>query len=181
MPDENEEPNSFQVPSPGVADKLRRLLWSVVQATLYAWSPTVLHGWRRALLRIFGAQIASGAHPYPSARIWAPWNLIMRTNSCLGPHTRCYNVATISLGANAVVSQYAYLCSASHDHHHPDFPLIARPIEVGDGAWVAAAALVGPGATIGPGAVIGAGAVIMKDAPPGMVLAGNPAKVVGRR
>jgi putative colanic acid biosynthesis acetyltransferase WcaB len=34
---------------------------------------------------------------------------------------------------------------------------------------------------IGDGAVIGAGAVVVKDVPPGAVVAGNPAQVIGRR
>jgi putative colanic acid biosynthesis acetyltransferase WcaF len=55
----------------------RRVAWNLVWVLLYRPSPTPLHGWRRMLLRLFGAEIGAGAHPYPSARIWAPWNLEM--------------------------------------------------------------------------------------------------------
>ena len=62
-------------------NKLGRLAWHLVWLTLYRPSPTPLHAWRRWLLRLFGAHIAAGAHPYPSARIWAPWNLRMGRNA----------------------------------------------------------------------------------------------------
>jgi len=169
------------VPSPGLGDKLRRLGWRMVQGTLYRWSPAPLHGWRRMLLRLFGAKVGPGAHPYPDAQIWSPWTLTMGARSCLGPASICYNVGLVELGEDAIVSQYAYLCGATHDHRDPAFPLVIGPISIGAGAWVAADAFVGPGVRVGDGAVVGARAVLMRDAPAGMVLSGNPAQVTGAR
>src|ERR1039458_4138648 len=92
-----------------------RLAWSIVWLFLYRPSPRTFHAWRRWLLRIFGAQIGTGAVPYAAARIWAPWNLTMAANSCLSDGVDCYCVAPITIGAHATVSQYSYLCSVSHD------------------------------------------------------------------
>ena len=139
------QPILVRMPPPSVADKSRRGLWLVVWATLFRWSPTPFHAWRRLLLRVFGARIEEGAHPYPSAWIWAPWNLEMGRASCLGPGVDCYSVGRISLGARCVVSQRVYLCAASDDYRDPEFPLVTGSIEIGEGAWVAAEALVGPG------------------------------------
>jgi putative colanic acid biosynthesis acetyltransferase WcaF len=169
------------VPPPSHIDKLRRLLWGMVEATLYRWSPVPLHGWRRLLLRLFGAQVGAGAHPYPSARIWAPWNLKMGDRSCLGPLSICYTVGWVRLGADAVVSQGAHLCAATHDHQDPAFPLVIGDIEVGAGAWVAADAFVGPGVAIGDRAVVGARAVVVKDVEASRVVVGNPARPAGVR
>ena len=52
------------------------------------------------------------------------------------------------------------------------------PVVIGNGAWVAAQAIILKGVTIGDGAVVGAGAVVTGDVPPGAVVAGNPARVV---
>lgn len=169
------------LPAPGVADKLRRLVWLAVQASLYGWSPVPMHGWRRMLLRVFGARVGKGAHPYPSARIWAPWHLTMSAGSCLGPRSICYCVGKVWLGENAIVSQGAHLCAATHDHRDPAFPLIAGDIEIARGAWVAADAFVGPGVVVGERAVVGARAVVTKDVAAGVVVAGNPARQVGMR
>jgi putative colanic acid biosynthesis acetyltransferase WcaF len=133
------------------------------------------------LLRIFGARIGAHAHPYPRARIWAPWNLHMGAYSCLANDVDCYCVAPISLGVHATVSQYSYLCSASHDYRDPSMPLIAATIVIADEVWVAADVFVGPGVSIAEGAVIGARSTVLGDVPAWTFAAGSPAQPRGTR
>jgi putative colanic acid biosynthesis acetyltransferase WcaF len=140
-----------------------------------------MHGWRRFLLRRFGARVAAGAHPYPRARIWAPWNLTMEAHSCLADDVVCYCVAPIRIGAHATVSQYSYLCSASHDYRVPEMPLIVAPIVIEPYVWVAADVFVGPGVKIGEGAVVGARSTVLHDVAPWTVVAGAPATPRGVR
>src|SRR5438045_3024355 len=73
-------------------NKLGRVVWGVVRALLYRPSPRPFHAWRRLLLRVFGAKIGRGARPYSTAVVWAPWNLEMGDNSCLGDYVDCYSV-----------------------------------------------------------------------------------------
>ena len=167
--------------APGLADKFRRLLWRITWTALYRPSPTLLFGWRRALLRLFGAEVRQGAHPYPSARIWAPWNLVMGERSCLADGVDCYSVDQIILGRNVVVSQRVFLCTATHDHRRPGFKLATAPIVIEDDAWIAAEAFVGPGVQIGNSAVAGARAVVLRDVPAAAIVAGNPARIIGTR
>jgi putative colanic acid biosynthesis acetyltransferase WcaF len=162
-------------------NKLGRCVWSIAHLTLFRTSPRIFHGWRRALLRLFGASIGRGVRVYPSARIWAPWNLQMQDHSCLGPDVDCYCVAPIRIGAHAVVSQYSYLCAASHDYTLANLPLISAPITIGDGAWVTADVFVGMGVTVGAGAVVGARAAVFEDVPAWTVVGGNPARFIKRR
>jgi tetrahydrodipicolinate N-acetyltransferase len=54
------------------------------------------------------------------------------------------------------------------------------PIVIGDKVWVSTRAVILKGVTIGDGAVVAAGAVVTRDVPPGTVVAGLPAKVVGK-
>lgn len=56
----------------------------------------------------------------------------------------------------------------------------AAPVRIGDRVWVGTRAVVLKGVTVGDGAVIAAGAVVTKDVPAGAVVAGVPARVVGR-
>jgi putative colanic acid biosynthesis acetyltransferase WcaF len=58
--------------------KIARAAWKVTWLLLFRPTPRgILYGWRRALLRIFGARIGRGAHVLPSCRIWQPWLLTM--------------------------------------------------------------------------------------------------------
>ena len=51
-------------------------------------------------------------------------------------------------------------------------------VVIGDRVFVGAAAIILPGVTIGSGVIIGAGSVVTKDIPSGVVVAGNPARVI---
>jgi putative colanic acid biosynthesis acetyltransferase WcaF len=161
--------------------KVARATWGMIWLLLFRPSPRICFGWRRFLLRCFRAQIAAGVRVYPSARIWAPWNLEMDERSNLGPFVDCYCVDRIRIGAYATVSQYSYLCTASHDITDPKMKLITAPITIGAGAWVCADVFVSPGIAVGEGAVAGARAVVTKDVEPWAVVAGNPAKFVKKR
>ena len=163
------------------ANRLGRVVWGVVWLFLFRPSPTIFHFWRRALLRLFGARIGKGAHPYRSARIWAPWNLQMGECSCLGQHVDCYCADKVAIGPHATVSQHSRLCTASHDYEDRHMRLVTAPITICAGAWVAADVFVTPGVTVGEGAVVGARAVVTKDVIPWTVVAGNPAIPVRRR
>jgi len=54
----------------------------------------------------------------------------------------------------------------------------ALPVQIGNGAWLGARALLLPGVTIGEGAVVAAGAVVTKDVPPYVVVGGVPARQI---
>lgn len=159
-----------------------RLLWGLVWAVLARPLPrSVGSGWKRFLLRLFGARIDGTAVVYSSAKVYYPANLEMHAYSCLAQGVDCYNVAQVTVGANTTVSQGAYLCTASHDISDPLNPLVTAPIVIEDQAWVAADAFVGMGVTIGQGAVVGARAAVFKDVEPWTVVGGNPAKFIKKR
>jgi len=161
-----------------LTQRLARGLWQLSWLLLARWTPRPLHAWRVLLLRMWGARIGAGCLVYGDAVIWAPWHLSMGDGAAIGDEAEIYNVAPIALGARAVVSQKAFLCSASHDHRREDFPLTSAPITLGERAWVAARAIVLPGVSIGAGAAVGAGSVVTRDVAPGCTVAGNPARVV---
>lgn len=164
----------FEGPSFSLSNRLARFVWQLVWTLFFRPTPPPLHFWRCWLLRCFGARIAYGCHVYSDARIWAPWNLEMAARACIGPRVICYNIEVIQLGERVVVSQGVHLCTGSHDYTLATFPLFARPIIIGDDAWICTEAFVGPGVQIGNGAVIGARAVAVRSQPGWMVCAGNP-------
>lgn len=165
--------------------KLQRALWNVTCFLLFRPFPTKLFWWWRwLLLRFFGAKVSFYAHVYSSVRIWAPWNLKMEKRSCLGPHVICYNQAMVTLEKHAIVSQYAYLCTAGHEIDMPNTAssgLIVAPITIDKNAWIGTRVFINMGVEIGEGAIVGATASVFKDVEPWMVVGGNPAKIIKER
>ena len=173
--------DTFVLPTYPLQQRILRGLWSIVWLFLFRISPRPAFGWRRMLLRFFGADIALRAKVYPSTKIWAPWNLSMGVDSCLGPDVDVYSMAKISLGARATVSQRSFLCCGTHDVHSPTFDLVTLPITIGANAWVAAEAFVGPGVQIGAWAVVAAKSCVVRHVVERAIVAGVPAKQIGTR
>src|SRR5208283_3316298 len=130
--------------------------------------------------RLFGARIASNALVLDGVKIWYPWNLEMAPFSTLGRSVEVFNFARVTIGEQSTVSQYAYLCTATHDHEKPNMPLIYYPITIHDQVWVAASSFIGPGVSVGQGSVVGACSVVTRDVAPWVIVAGNPARVIKR-
>lgn len=164
-----------------LGNKLARCVWHAVWLILYRPTPRLFHYWRCFLLRLFGAKLGKAVHPYPSTRIWAPWNLEMGDHSCLSEDVECYCVDKIRIGAYSTVSQYSFLCTASHDFTKASMPLVTAPITIGERVWITADVFIGPGVTIGDGAVVTARSSVFSDIPAWTVARGNPAQPVRSR
>lgn len=168
-----------------LSTKLRRAVWNITAAVLFRPFVTgVFRIWRIALLRMFGAQVAWDANVYASAKIWAPWLLRMGRRACLGPDVICYNQDMVVIEDDAIVSQYSYLCTASHDteqHNTAEASLVVAPIVLQQRSWVGSRAFVGLGVTIGKDAIVGATASVYKDVEPWTVVGGNPARFIKKR
>ena len=162
-------------------NRLRRVVWNLCWLLLYRPSPRPLHAWRSWLLRRFGARMGRSCFFYPSARIWAPWNLECADVVTAGDHAEIYNPAPMRFGSHSIVSQGAYLCGATHDYDDPAFPLLAYRMEIGAYAWICARASVAPGVHVGEGAVLGLQSVATHDLAPWTVYSGHPAVVVRER
>lgn len=177
--------NSSQDPYHRAAFSLRnrlvRFLWRAVCLFLYRPSPRSMHAWRSMLLRLFGAKIGPGCHFYPAGKVWAPWNLICEDCCTLADGAEIYNPSPVFLGSHCIISQQAYLCGATHDYNHPDFPMISFSMTLGAYSWICARASISPGVNVGPGAVLGLGSVATRDLEPWTVYSGVPAAKVKTR
>jgi putative colanic acid biosynthesis acetyltransferase WcaF len=161
--------------------KIRRLLWSLVQNSLYHYSFHTWSNWRCVLLRLFGAKIGSRCIIRRTSRIYYPWLLEIGDMAVIGDKTEIYNLGRIVIGDRAMVSQEAYLCAGTHDYTQLSMPLETKPITLGSDAWVCARAFIGPGVIVGNGAIVGACAVVTRNIAPWTIVAGNPARVVKDR
>jgi putative colanic acid biosynthesis acetyltransferase WcaF len=162
------------------SEQLRRIGWAAGQWLLW-FSPRPFFGWRRLVLRIFGARVGNNVHVYPSTRILMPWNVELDDWSALGEDVYIYSLGHVSIGRCATLSYRSHLCAGTHDLNDPKMPLLKPPVVISENAWIGTEAFIGPGVTVGEGAVVGARAVVMKDVPPLFIMAGNPARQIGTR
>ena len=174
--------DEFRVP-PGFRGRsaVYTQVWWIVQSTLFGLSPQVFFGWRRWLLRLFGARIGKGVFLRPSVRVTYPWKLKIGDYCHIGDDVVLYTLGDIEIGDCAVISQRSYICTGSHDYTSPTFDIYAKKIVIGSEAWVASDVFVAPGVVIGNGAVVGARSSVFSNVPAGVVYVGTPARYVGDR
>jgi maltose O-acetyltransferase len=89
--------------------------------------------------------------------------------------------AQITIGDHVGVGHQVMFLTSSHTLGGPDQrygPLVAKPIRIGQGAWIGSRCIILPGVTVAEGAVVAAGAVVTKDVPANVIVAGVPAVVV---
>jgi putative colanic acid biosynthesis acetyltransferase WcaF len=177
----NSAENPYHRASFTARHRIARLLWQVVYLCLYRISPRPFHAWRSMLLRLFGAKMGPGCHFYPGGKVWAPWNLICEDCCTLADEAEIYNPSPVYFGSHVILSQQAYLCGATHDYNHPDFPMVSYTMRLGAHAWICARASVAPGVNVGEGAVLGLGSVAQEDLEPWTVYSGVPAIKVKMR
>jgi len=163
-----------------LADLVRRVLWMMGEYA-FRWSPRTAFGWRRFVLRLFGAEVGEEVHIYNTATVYYPWNLRIGDWSSIGEDAMIYNLGLVTIGKQVTISQRSHLCAGTHDHTDPEMPLRKPPITVEDQAWVCADAFVGPGVTVGEGAVVGARAVAVSDVDDWTIVGGNPARAIKER
>lgn len=151
-------------------------LWWIIQNLFFKPSPQVLYGWRRFLLRSFGAKIGKGVIIRPSAQFTYPWKISIGDNSWVGDEVVLYSLGEIEIGCDTVISQRSYICTGSHNYNTENFDIYAKKISIGNKCWLATDVYVAPDVTIGDFTVVGARSSVFKDLPSNKVCKGNPAE-----
>jgi acetyltransferase-like isoleucine patch superfamily enzyme len=105
----------------------------------------------------------------------------MGSHSAINEECRLDNRGGITIGDNVSISPQVCILTADHDPHSPTFAGRQRPVRIDDHAFIGTRATILPGTTIGRGAVVAAGAVVTREVAPLAIVAGSPAKEIGRR
>jgi putative colanic acid biosynthesis acetyltransferase WcaF len=155
-------------------------LWALVELLLVTNPMQISSRLRVAVLRMFGARIGSGVVFRPRTRVKFPWKLEIGDRSWIGEGVWFHNQGLIRIGADVVVSQETMLTTGSHAHRR-DMALIARPIVIGDGAWITSRCVVTGGARVGRSALARPLTVIAGEVPANTVVGGPDCRVLGDR
>jgi acetyltransferase-like isoleucine patch superfamily enzyme len=91
--------------------------------------------------------------------------------------SRLISAVSVSIGAGCAIAWEVLIMDT--DFHRVDGRASGdAATQIGDRVWIGAAAMILKGVTVGDGAVIAAGAIVTRDVPAGALVAGNPARVV---
>ena len=156
-------------------------LWWIIQAVFFKNSPQFAYGWRRFLLRCFGAKIGKDVIIRPTVKVTYPWKVSIGDYSWIGDDVVLYSLGEIEIGDNAVISQKSYICTGSHDYLSVDFSIFAKKIIIKNKCWLATDVFVAPGITIGENTVVSARSSVYKNLPSNKICRGNPAKIIRER
>ena len=161
--------------------KITVQLWWIVQATLFRGSPQFAYGWRRFLLKAFGAQIGKKVLIRSSVKITYPWKLSVGDYSWIGDEVDLYTLGPIEIGSNTVISQKCYICTGTHDYRSESFKISAHKITISNKCWLATDVFVAPGITIGEGTVVGSRSSVYNNLPAQKICIGTPAQPIKDR
>ncbi|MFN5217641.1 MAG: WcaF family extracellular polysaccharide biosynthesis acetyltransferase [Sphingomonadales bacterium] len=139
------------------------------------------NGWRRGLLRLFGAQIGRGVVIKPRVNVKYPWNLSIGEYSWMGEGVWIDNLGKVSIGSNCCISQGALLLCGNHNYRKVTFDLMVGDITLENGVWIGAKAMVCPGVTCHTHAVLSAGSIATTNLEAYKIYSGNPAVAVKER
>jgi maltose O-acetyltransferase len=135
----------------------------------------------RELLEELLGHIGDNASVVPPFACDYGYNISLGTEAFVNFNAVFLDCAPITVGDRAQIGPAVQLLAADHplDRETRRAGLEnARPVTIGDDAWLGGGAIVLPGRTVGEAAVIGAGSVVTRDIPPNTVAAGNPCRVV---
>ncbi|MCH2556451.1 MAG: acyltransferase [Alcanivorax sp.] len=133
-----------------------------------------------------GRDIVIGDHSHIAANCMLHGPLTLGEHVSLNHHVTLEGgAAGIVIGDHTRIAAYATLYAFDHGLRAESLireqPVTSRGIVIGRDVWLGARVGVVDGVTIGDHAVVGMGAVVTRDVPPWTVVAGNPARPIGRR
>ena len=123
------------------------------------------------------------------ARIEAPFHCAYGFNIFIGDgvflNAGCtiLDTAPVRIGNGTLLGPNVQMYCAEHHREAAGRQAgleIAKPVEIGDNAWIGGSAIILGGVSIGDGAIVGAGAVVTRDVPDNTTVVGNPARPVRR-
>jgi maltose O-acetyltransferase len=135
---------------------------------------------RRALAELLG-RVADDAVVEPPFHCDYGFNIAVGERFYANVNCVFLDCAPIEIGGHVLLGPGVHLYTATH----PFDPAkrregleSAKPIRIGDDAWLGGGTIVLPGVTIGDRAVVGAGSVVTRDVSADARIAGNPARPI---
>lgn len=129
------------------------------------------------LRHVLGIRIGTSCFIHMGA--WFSGKIQIGNNSVIGRN--CVLNGTITIKNNVSITAETYIFTTSHIIDSPTFACFYKEVIINDYAWIGARAMILPGIVIGRGGVVGAASTVTKDVQENSIVAGAPAKEIGKR
>lgn len=163
------------------ASKMKEIIWYIIKMIFFLSAFPYPSGFKRFILRSFGAKVGKGVIIKPRVNIHFPWKLIVGDDVWIGEEAFLLNFEPLAIGNNVCISQRAFLCGGNHNYKIPSMPYRNGSITLEDGCWIGANCFVGPNLIIGVDTVVSAGSVVTKSLNSNGVYRGNPVEFIKNR
>jgi acetyltransferase-like isoleucine patch superfamily enzyme len=129
--------------------------------------------------RSSGMKVGEKTHIFRKCELQHLEGISIGDNCVIGHRCRLDGRGRLIIGNNVNVSSDTILETGSHEYS--TFACIFKPIVIEDNVWVGTRTTILQGVTIGEGAIVGAGSVVTRNVDPYTIVAGVPAKPIGKR
>ena len=154
-------------------------LFSLISAFIM-WIP--FHAVRLCFLRCVLKHLGRHTAICRNVEIRSPYRVSIGNHCSINKHVLLDGRGEgIIIGDNVDIAQECSIWSLQHDYNSPDYNAVGKQTVIEDYVWIASCCTVLPGVRIGYGAVVAACSVVTKDVPPLSVVAGCPARIIGKR
>lgn len=141
---------------------------------------------KRGALNLAGAKIGHNVHIYPGVRFFTPKGLTIGDNVSISSYVVVTTAGGVTIGQNVLIGYGAKILSANHKIPEERGTIFGAghdiaPVNIEDGVWIGANAVILPGVRVGTGAVVAAGAIVTKNVAPYTIVGGVPAKLIRHR
>lgn len=160
---------------------IKRVLWYFTSILLFQNHLFPFASIKLFVLRLFGAKLGKGIVLKPNVLIKYPWHLTVGDFVWIGEKVWIDNLAPVRIGNHVCLSQEAYLLTGNHNFKLPTFDLIVKPIDLEDGVWIGARAVVCPGVRCQSHSILTVGSIATAELAAYSIYQGNPAVKVKDR
>lgn len=112
--------------------------------------------------------------------------LVIGDDVIVGHDTTIGIEEAVSIGHDCLIAEFVSIRDHDHEFGRPDIPVREQgarsaPVAIGRDVWIGSKATITAGVRIGDHAIVAAGAVVTRDVEPWTIVAGVPARMIGRR
>ena len=144
------------------------------------WIPC--HPLRRLVCKVLMKNFHMSSAIYRNVEIRCPYRVSIGRKTVI--NKKCLidgRGGLVRIGDNVDIAQEVNIWTEQHDYNSYNYATVGADVIIEDYAWIASRATILPGVTIGRGSVVASCAVVTKDVPSFTVVAGVPAKEIGKR